>query len=59
MDISTFMLFVSCLLFAGVNFLVNAHTHSSRYLKLFTYILGIAGLVSAGYLIFYSIIGRS
>ncbi len=58
MDISTFTLFVSCLLFAGVNFLVNVNTRSSRGLKFFTYVLGIAGVVIAGYLIGYSFIIR-
>jgi hypothetical protein len=55
MDISTFRLFISCILFYGFNFYFNTRVQSERWLKTFTFLLGLIGLLSAGYLLLISL----
>lgn len=57
MTIEYFLLFIGVLLFAGLNFLVNAYARTSNFLKLFTFFNGIFGILIAVSLIFNSLIG--
>ncbi len=51
MEISTFLLLISCLLFAWFCFHVNVQIQTDRILKLLTFILGLVSLLMAGFLL--------
>lgn len=53
MDVSTFLFFIACLLFAGVNMIINMNVRFTKWLKLLTLLLALGGLGMAGYLLIY------
>ena len=51
MDIETITLFMACLVFSGFSFFTNTKVYGESWLKVFTLILGLAGLAGAFYLL--------
>jgi len=56
MNISTLILFASCLLFSGFNFFVNLKLRAGWF-KVFTFVCGVIGLLGAAYLLGTSFLG--
>lgn len=54
MNIETYLLFLAALLFALINFIINLRVNRDQYLKFFTYVNILLGLILAGYIMIMS-----
>ena len=51
MATSTIMLFLACLMFSGFSMYINVQINRDAWLKMLTLLLGLAGLICAGYVL--------
>ena len=51
MDTFTITLFIACILFSGFNMYINMKVTRDAWLKILTLLLGLGGLLCAGYIL--------